>query len=200
MFKHLHRAVLAAALLVAGHASAASIDSVYTDIDSKTGCITVDGGGEDDGDWAALTCNGYMGYPVIIDYADARESVAYGFTAGGKRAWESFDGFNAAGAKVEWRLLHDGAKTIPFATIMRWSVSDAEDADKQTEVLVVSKVGQLADRDACVVGLVLATGKPDANEMARKIADEQAQSFACGDERTLVGEPLPSFSRQQLDQ
>ena len=35
-----------------------------------------------------------------------------------------------------------------------------------------------------------------ANETARKIADEQAETFACGDERTVVGEPMPGFDRQ----
>ena len=85
---------------------------------------------------------------------------------------------------------------MPFATIHRWFVSDPEDPDKQIEVLVVEKVGQIGERDGCAVGLVLATGNPNANEMARKIADEQARDFACGaDERVIVGDPMPEFSR-----
>ena len=59
-------------------------------------------------------------------------------------------------------------------------------------------MGQIAERDGCAVGLVMATGNPKANETARKIADEQARNFACGaDERVLVGAdaPLPEFSR-----
>ena len=65
-------------------------------------------------------------------------------------------------------------------------------------MLVVEKVGQLGEQDGCAVGLVLATGNPKANETARKIADEQAANFACGgDERVLVGEPMPSFDRQE---
>ncbi|MGO4841508.1 hypothetical protein AB4144_55540, partial [Rhizobiaceae sp. 2RAB30] len=61
-------------------------------------------------------------------------------------------------------------------------------------------VGQIGERDGCAVGLVMATGNPKANETARKIADEQARTFACGaDERVLVGgePPLPEFHRQE---
>ena len=102
------------------------------------------------------------------------------------------------GPKIEWRVAKDGDRTIPFATIHRWSVSDPEDAEKQVEVLVVEKVGQIGEQDGCAVGLVLATGNPKANETARKIADEQARGFACGgDERVLVGEPMPTFDRQE---
>ena len=87
---------------------------------------------------------------------------------------------------------------MPYATIHRWFVSQADDPAKHTEVLVVAKVGQLAERDGCAVGLVLATGNPGANEMARKIADEQARDFACGaDERVIVGEAMPEFSRAE---
>jgi hypothetical protein len=44
--------------------------------------------------------------------------------------------------------------------------------------------------------LVLATGNPGANEMAHRIADEEARNFVCGsDERLTVGAPMPDFSR-----
>lgn len=178
-------------------AAAQNISSVYTDFDRDKNCITVDHAAEGDGDWATLTCAGYMGFPVVVSYGDARELVFYGFPSSGEdNTWESFQGFNAAGGTVEWRVRKDGDKTISFATIYRWSVADAEDPDKKVEVLVVEKVGQLAERAGCAVGLVLATGNPQANETARSIADEQAETFACGDERTVVGEPMPGFDRQ----
>lgn len=189
------RAALFSALLVTAGSAHAEVASVYTDIENTKTCITVDKAAEDDGDWENFVCSGYMGFPVTIDYSDVRTSVRYGFP-GSDRAWESFEAFNSVGNKVEWRLQKDDGKTVPFATIVRWKVSDADDPDKQIEVLVVSKVGQLKEQQACVVGLVLATGKPDANELARKIADDQAREFSCGDERTLVGEPMPTFSRQ----
>lgn len=191
------RSILALVVaLVSVPAAGAEITSVYTDLDPDKTCITVDKAEEGDGDWATLACSGFMGFPIVIDYGDARETVYYGFTQPPGDHWESFSGFNAAGKKVEWRLLKDGDLTKPFATINRWSVSDPEDPDQHIEVLVVSKVGQLKERQGCVVGLVRASGNPEANEMARRIADEQAQDFSCGDERTLVGEPMPEFSRQ----
>jgi hypothetical protein len=181
-------------------ARAGEISSVYTELDAEKDCTVFAAAGEGEGDWANLVCTGYSGYPVIIYSADLRESLFYGFPPAGDLApaWESFAAFNSAGPKIEWRIEIDGDRTLPFATIHRWFVSDADDAEKKTEVLVVAKVGQIAERDGCAVGLVVATGNPKANETARKIADEQARNFACGaDERVLVGgdAPLPEFSR-----
>jgi hypothetical protein len=180
---------------------AGEISSVYTDLDAENGCTTFAAAGEGEGDWANLVCTGYSGYPVIIYSADLRESVFYGFPPAGDLApaWESFAAFNSAGPKIEWRIEMNGDRALPFATIHRWFVSnDPDSPEKKTEVLVVAKVGQIAERDGCAVGLVVATGNPKANETARKIADEQARYFACGaDERVLVSGdvPLPEFSR-----
>ena len=182
---------------LAGAAHAEEIVSAYTDIDVEKGCTTFDLNVEG-GEFANVACNCYGGYPVLIYSGDLRESVYYGFPPQGDHVWESFGAFNSTGPKIEWRVLKDGDRTIPFATIHRWFVSDAEDAEKHTEVLVVSKVGQVKEKDGCVVGLVLASGNPQANDTARKIADEQARGFACGaDERVSVGDNLPSFDRQQ---
>lgn len=184
--------------LMLGAASAAEVASVYTDLDIGKHCVKADGAAEGEGDWAQRICQGFSGYPVILSYDDARESTFFGFPpAGGNLIWESFEGFNEVGPKIEWRVQTDGDKKMPFAVIHRWSVASPEDPDQKVEVLVVSKIAQMADNAGCVVGLVLATGRADANETARKIADEQAREFSCGDERTLVGEPMPVFLRQQ---
>jgi hypothetical protein len=54
------------------------------------------------------------------------------------------------------------------------------------------------ERDGCAVGLVLATGNPEANEAARELADERARNFTCGvDKRVTVGDPMPDFSRSE---
>ena len=103
---------------------------------------------------------------------DLRESVYYGFPPAGDLApaWESFSAFNSSGPKIEWRIDREDGRAVPFATIHRRMVSDPEDPEARTEVLVVSKVAQIHERDGCTVGLVLATGNPGANEMARSIA------------------------------
>ena len=193
-----------AALVLAGlcHAAAAGeISSAYTDIDAEKDCTTFASAAEGEGDWANLVCSGYRGYPVFIYSADLRESVFYGFPPGGDLApaWESFSAFNSTGARIEWRIDTDKGRSVPFAAIHRWFVSaDPENPDKQIEVLVVEKVGQMHERDGCAVGLVLATGNPEANEAARKLADERARNFSCGaDKRVVVGDPMPDFSRSE---
>jgi hypothetical protein len=192
---------LIAGLFVIGLGSTANaeeIKSVYSEINVDKDCTTFDLNVEG-GEFANLACNGYGGYPVLIYSGDLRESLYYGFPPAGDHVWESFGAFNSTGAKIEWRVAIDGGRAIPFAVIHRWFVSvDPEDSSKQTEVLVVEKVGQVKEQDGCAVGLVMASGNPQANETARKIADEQARSFACGaDERVVVGDNLPEFDRQQ---
>ncbi|WP_421915703.1 hypothetical protein [Mesorhizobium sp.] len=177
-------------------ARAGEISSVYTDLDWKKDCVTYARSGQGDGDWADLTCPGYRGYAVLIAYDDNRESLFYGFPPSDMTSvWESFSGFNSAGPKVEWRIETSGGTAVPFAAIHRRSVSGAEDADKKTDVLVVAKVGQMEARDGCTIGLVLATGNPDANDQARKLADDKARAFACGKDRHSVIGNVPAFGR-----
>ncbi len=194
-----HLILFCAALSAAAPAAAAQMRSDYTEIDIARDCALI-AAGEDGEDFAVFACQGWKGYPVLIFSGDLRESVLYGFPPAGNHAWESFTAFNATGPKIEWRIAIDGDVEMPVATIHRWFVNDdTEDPERRTEVLVVEKVGQPGKGDACAIGLVVATGNPQANETARRIADEQAQGFACGaDERVLVvGDvPLPDFHRQ----
>ncbi|MBZ9675459.1 hypothetical protein [Mesorhizobium sp. ES1-1] len=178
-------------------ARADGISSAYTDLDTKRDCVTYAKADEGDGDWAELACSGYRGYPVLVAYDDARESLFYGFPPGGDMtsAWESFSGFNSSAAKVEWRIETIGDKAVPFAVIHRRSISNSEDEAKPTEVLLVAKVGQMDTRESCTVGLVLATGNPQANDQARKLADEKARAFACGKDKHVVIGNVPPFGR-----
>ncbi|MBZ9717119.1 hypothetical protein LB519_04605 [Mesorhizobium sp. AD1-1] len=193
------RAILIPLVLVGlGQAAQADgISSAYTDLDSKTDCVTYAQAEEGDGDWAELACSGYRGYPVLIAYDDARETLFYGFPPGGDMTtvWESFSGLNSSGAKVEWRIETKGDTAVPYAVIHRRSISNPEDEKKPTEVLLVAKVGQMDARDGCTVGLVLATGNPVANDQARKLADDKARTFACGKDRHTVIGKVPAFGR-----
>lgn len=177
-------------------AQADGISSAYTDLDWKKDCVTYAKAEEGDGDWANLACSGYRGYPVLVAYDDARESLYYGFPSDDMTAvWESFSGFNSAGAKIEWRVETQGDIAIPFAVIHRRSIGNPEDENKPTEVLVVAKVAQPEAHEGCTVGLVLATGNPQANDQARKLADDKAKGFACGkDKRVVIGD-APDFGR-----
>lgn len=193
----MRKLVLAMVLVVPWHMAAAEeISSAYTEVRSEQDCVNYEKAGADDGDFANFACLGYRGYPVLMFTGDLRVSMFYGFPPADLDGvpWQSFGTFNSTGGKIEWRISdHDGL-SVPFATIHRWYVQDDAGEAKQIEVLVVAKVGQPGKADGCAVGLVLATGKPNANELARKIADEQARDFACGaDERVLIGEPIPEF-------
>lgn len=194
--------VFIAALALAGRAGAQQVTSAYSEIADAT-CTTyaAPGAGEEGGDWANLVCDGHRGYPVFIFYADARESVFYGFPPAGDLApsWESFSAFNSTGPRIEWRIETVDGRAIPFATIHRWFVSDPEDADAKTEVLVVAKVGQPSAREGCAVGYVVATGNPGANEKARLVADGQVRDFVCGADQPTILEgsvPVPEFTRE----
>jgi hypothetical protein len=117
--------------------------------------------------------------------------VFYGFPPAGDRPFQTFAAFNEVTPRIEWRIETQGGRSAPFATIHRWAVDGAE--GERTEVLVVSKVGQLEGRQGCTVGLVAASGYPEANEVARKLADERARGFACGTDKPVeIGHP-PSF-------
>jgi hypothetical protein len=171
----------------------AEIYSAYTTVDPQTDCSTFDAPGpeEEGGDWGNSLCNGWGGYPVTWNYGDARESVYFGYTKPNTQnlPFQSFSGFNSAGQKIEWRINKETTKQRPIATILRWKVSiDPADSSKTNEVLVVSKVGLLEAPQGCVVGYVLATGDPQANEKARGLADQKAAVFTCGkDTPTRIG-------------
>lgn len=181
--------LLAAALIwpVITHAARAN-DSAYTDLDLDK-CRTV----AEDEMGASMLCRGYDGYDVHFAESDLRQSILYG--AVDKKleneVFESFAVFNHVGSKIEWRRDTGGR---PFATILRWFIENVDDQagmptkESTGQVLVISRVAQPGDGLGCVVGYVDALSNPDANELARNVADEQAQDFACGrDESAWFG-------------
>ncbi len=190
---------LCLAVMAAAPAHAQAVSSVYTELDGQNTCTVYAAAEEGEGDWANLVCDGWKGYPVFLQYGDARESLFYGYPPAGDMApvWESFSAFNGAGKTIEWRLRTVGERSIPFATIHRWFVSDPEGGD-DVQVLVVEKVGQPYDRDGCAVAYVMATGNPGSNEKARNYADNLVDGFACGADQPAydVGTvPLPDVTR-----
>ena len=178
---------------------AGTVSSEYTKLDAEKDCAVFSAAGDDGGDWADMICSGYRGYPVLLYYGDARESLFYGLPPGGDLApaWESFSAFNSTGPTIEWRIETDGDVKVPFATIHRWFVSaDPENPDKSVEVLAIEKVGQVTDRSGCVVGYVVASGNAGANEAARRIADQRARAFECGADEPTIEQgsvPMPDY-------
>lgn len=133
----------------------------------------------------ALKCEGLKDYPVYAKEGDLRQSVSYGplnkaYIDG---AFESFTPFNHTSGKIEWRLDRSGR---PVSAILRYFIENANpdngasDPKLAGQVLVISRVAQAKDGRSCVAGYVDALANPDANTLARTVADEIAPSFACG--------------------
>lgn len=184
---------------LAQDATTDGLTSHYTDLPFDEPCATL----ETDPLGGVFMCAGYSGYGVLIAESDLRSSVFFGHVGEWypEGAWESFESFNSINEKIEWRLM-DG---VPFATILRWTVSfdgsdEANEEDKGS-VLVISKVGQPGVGEACIVGYVDARANENANELAREVADSVTVDFQCrvdepefhGEQGFLTPIPVRSF-------
>ncbi len=119
-------------------------------------------------------CQGHDGIDVQVAEGDLRIFVSFGPSADNQTAaQETLPQFNTIAEKLEWRLVEQGGKPTPFATILRygWKVDGRSGA-----TLVVTKLGK---DDACHMAYVAASGNPKANEQARAIADKDARNFVC---------------------
>lgn len=152
--------------------------STYTDLDLDK-CKLVSEQAEE-GTSAEWLCPGFGELPLIVEEGDGRFDV----DAGPKNeAFETIGAFNSLGDAVEWRL-NNG---MPFAIIFRYQ--DATPEAKGRTVLAVEKVGTTA-LPGCRVAQV-AGDVPDANQVARDIADTNAADFTCGtSEMAVVGGAL----------
>ena len=139
---------------------------------------------------ASYKCAGYKGYAFYFDEGDVRQSTYFGYLNDSilKGGGETFAVFNHIGGKIEWRLDDKG---VPRATILRYIMENQNpktfDLDKAFygQVLVISRVGQPDDMTGCVTAYVDALENKDANELARRLADEQAPNFPCGKEKPV---------------
>jgi hypothetical protein len=127
----------------------------------------------------ALHCQGYKEYKILNKW-DRRAKVLFGHLSDQFLAEhnEDFDADSLAGDKIEWRLDDTGT---PRAAILRYKFSNYNFNEKPLpEVLLVSKVGQPDSPASCAIGMVDASANKNANELARKVADEVADGFQCG--------------------
>ncbi len=143
-------------------------------------------------------CTGRGGYKVFIDEEDLRETLTVGRTMrqAGKEpaATDRFGAFNGYEDKVEWR---SGSGGKPYALIVGWSFASANDLEtsgrpKSVRMLVVLR---LPPGPVCKVAYVDRAANSDANELARKAADEIARDFKCDvDTVQMVGKSGPASS------
>ena len=128
---------------------------------------------------------------MLVSEDDLRETVSVGrnrATAAREPAAQVWFGpFNSTATTVEWRTL-DGK---PFAIIQRWHLDDNSDQDRDGRPIAkpMLSVTRLPPGPVCHVAYIDVKANPDANELARKAADESARGFKCGkDEVKVVGE------------
>jgi len=169
--------IVGAALLAATPAGAADLVSAYTDLDLSQ-CVETD----TDEVGATYACEGLGGMPVTVSEGDLRMTVSYGENAEDEPAMgQGFGPFNRLGAKIEW-LSPPGGR--PVATILRWYLQRGE-GPGESQILVVT---QLQPGATCQVAWVDATANSNANELARRAANELAGYFDCGGMPRVYGD------------
>jgi len=183
-------------LLTAAPVAAQIIESAYTDFDSKK-CRHTPGKAEEDyGEWR---CTGYEGIPIRMWAGDQRITVSYGARAQREpAAKQTLMSFNGEGSKIEWRIEKDtNGNRKPFATIMRWNTTKSGDKGDAVrgQVLVITRLGAAG---VCHVGYVDGRANPNANDLAREIADKHAREFVCRRDKPIVlGARGPGFAEME---
>lgn len=166
--------------------NAQTIGSTYSSA-APNDCRIIGKPGELDGS-ATRVCPGKSGLIVLVNEDDLRETVSVGRSRAAAarepaaQAW--FGPFNASTATIEWRAL-DGK---PFAIIQRWHLDDNGDEDKNGRPIAkpMLVVTRLPPGPVCHVAYIDVKANPDANELARKAADEFARGFTCGKDAVKV--------------
>ena len=125
----------------------------------------------EEGASASWSCPGYQNVPLFVATGDDRISIGAGVDSGN---FETLPPFSSEPDRIEWRL-RNGA---PFAIIYRLRLATNEGSEWSASALGVSSVGAQG-RPGCVVAWVDGN-VPNANDVARRVADERASSFRCG--------------------
>jgi hypothetical protein len=182
-------ALISASLSLMAPASAQTFSSFYTSTAPKHCRVTGASNGVDDS--TIRLCPGMSGLKVLVSEDDLRETVSVGrnrATAAREPAAQNWFGpFNSATTTIEWRATNGQ----PFAIIQRWHLDDNSDPDGNGRpvakpMLVVTR---LPPGPVCHMAYIDVQANPNANELARKAADEFARGFNCGkDEVKVIGE------------
>jgi hypothetical protein len=147
--------------------------SAYTPLDLDD-CRAIPPHPDDPLESGSWWCEGHAGVPVYVAEGDLRFFVSYGDDAPDQpAAATTLPAFNHLGRTIEWRLDERG---MPYATILRWYTS-AGDGGADGQILVITRLG--GPGAVCHVGHVDARVNPDANDIARSVADNTARDFDC---------------------
>jgi hypothetical protein len=165
-------------LLVVGPALAQVYESAYSALELSQ-CQQQPLDPEDPVGGGIWWCEGYGGTPVYVAEGDLRYLVSFGANAATEpAAGQTLPQFNRIHTTLEWRLATnpaDGRRT-PIATILRYFTDN--NGGREGQVLVVTRLG--GPGQVCHVGYVDALLNPDANLLARQVAEAVAGQFVCG--------------------
>ena len=147
---------------------------------------------EDYGDWR---CKGHGGIAVYVTAGDQRTYMSFGRTPKKELAVkQTLAAFNGNGDAIEWRGETKAGKFRPYAAIVHFSVTLDRAGEKTEGEMIV--IYRLPPGGSCQVGFVDAKANKDADDLARKIADEHARTFKCvpGTHPIFLGEKGPGFT------
>lgn len=162
---------LIGATMLLGVSGAYGTESVYSELDLEKCAFLEEEPEFGTGFWQ---CPGAAGYDVFIREGDLRFYIAYAPEGSiPDKHGTTVAPFNYLGLRLEWRLDDQG---VPYATIVRYFIDLGSDAKDPGEVLVVSK---FEDGESCHISFIDALVNPDANAIARQVADERAAEFQC---------------------
>ncbi|VAW19118.1 hypothetical protein MNBD_ALPHA12-731 [hydrothermal vent metagenome] len=170
------------ALFFSAPSHAASFDSVYTKLDLND-CKQIPYSATEVADGASYACMGYDNTLVYVAEGDLRMFVSYGLNAlKEKAAQQTLPAFNTINDTLEWRLIYENGKWQPFATILRWYTQSGDPSSQKGEILVVTK---LEPGNVCHVAYINARLVPEANKIARDIADKTVAGFNCKTDKAI---------------
>jgi hypothetical protein len=158
----------------------AVVESAYTPLDlAKCRMEPLSPQAEQEGMGGVFWCVGYNKMPVRVSEGDLRFFVSYGPNAANEPAvHETVPGFNRIHTTLEWRVSRTGQRVTPIATILRYFEASGPDGSTEVPVLVVTRLG--GPGQVCHVGYVAVRSNPQANTIAREVADKVAPNFRCG--------------------
>jgi len=178
-------ALCAVAAFTNGTSGQPIFGSSYSSI-AAANCWSADGNKDAD-DHSSRICRGKAARVVFVSVDDLRETISVGNNRAeaarepAAQAW--FAPFSSAALRIEWRM----AGSEPIAIIQRWQLADQADQDKagrpRDKALLI--VTRLSPGGVCHVAYVDVAANPDANELARKAADDSAR-FVCGKDQVKV--------------
>lgn len=172
-------AAVLSSVLFAGVALAQAHESAYTTLELSQ-CRQQPLDPEDPVDGGVWWCEGYGGMPIRVAEGDLRFLVSYGANAATElAAGQTLPQFNRIHTTLEWRLAINpvDGRRYPVATILRYFTDN--NGGREGQVLVVTKLG--GSGQVCQVGYVDALLNPDANVLARQVAEAVTPQFVCGE-------------------